>query len=346
MFDVCQPLLQSNMNPNASQSPLCNEMDYFIDRKALQDKEWVFFGILLTLSLGICLGNGLIIAAFIRIWKLHVLTLSNYLILQLTLADFTLGCGLLYNAVTTKLRKPVLNHNLCALRHAIHLFPGIASLVGMFVITCNRYIAIVHHPLTYQVTPSRRYYVIYTLIIWIPPAILGFLLPMMWHNHCPAQCAFDLTLTTSYLKYVFILLFVLLAFLMTALYSHILVTTKNRMRNISHSTGQPRDPQSQAQEGVYNKRKMMIIKACLLLFATFYASWLPFLVILGIQLYSGQLEHDSPMTMAQYFSMLLVPINSLANPVIYGYRLPDLKSEISMMLLNWRKRLSCRQNNN
>ncbi len=343
--DVCQPLLQSTMNLNDSQNPLCFEVDYFVDREGLHYTEWVFFGILLIMWLGICLGNGLIIAAFIRIRKL--LTLSNYLILQLALADFALGCGLLYTAVAMVIKKLVFSHYLCALRHAIYLFPAIASLVGMFVITCNRYIAIVHHPLTYQVTPSRRYYIMYTLIIWIPSAILGFLLPMMWHNHCPSECAFDLTMTTSYLKYVFMFLFVMLAFPMTGLYVYILIMTKNRFRNVSDTGDQPRerDPQVQRQECVHSKRQMMIIKACLLLFATFYISWLPFLVILGIQLYSGQLEEDSPMVTAQYFTMLLVPINSLANPVIYGYRLPDLKSELSTMLLKWRKCLSCRQNN-
>ncbi len=271
-----------------------------------------------------------------------MLTLSNYLILQLALADFALGCGLLYTAVTMVFRKLVFSHNLCALRPAICLFPGIASLVGMFVITCNRYIAIVHNPLTYHVTPSRRYYVIYTLIIWIPSAILGFLLPLMWHNHCPPECKFSLILTTSYLKYVLILLFLLLAFPMTALYAHILVTTKNHMRNISHSADQPREPQGQGQESVYSKKQMMIIKACLLLFATFYISWLPFLVTLGILLNSGQLEQDSKMA---HFTLSLIPINSLANPVIYGYGLPDLKSELSTMLLNWRKRLTCHKYN-
>ncbi len=329
------------MTPNDTESPLCFEMDHFVDRNGLQDTEWALFGILLTLSLGICLGNGLIIAAFIRIWKL--LTLSNYLILQLALADFALGCGLLYTVVTMVFRKPMLTHNLCALSHAIYLFPGIASLVGMFVITCNRYIAIVHHPLTYHVTPSRIYYVMHTLIIWIPSAILGFLLPMMWHNVCPSECMFTRIMTTSYLKYVFMLLFVLLAFPMTALYAHILVTTKNHMRNISHNADQPQEPQGQRQECVCSKKQMMIVKACLLLFTTFYISWLPFLVTLGILLYSGQLEQDSKM--AQHFTMCLIPINSLANPVIYGYRLPDLKSELSTMLLNWRKSLSCRENN-
>ncbi len=133
------------------------------------------------------------------------------------------------------------------------------------------------------------------------------------------------------------LLFVLLAFPITALYA------QNHMRNISHSTSQSPEPQGQRQQGVYSKKQMMIIKACLLLFTTFYICWLPFLVILGILLYCDQLYQDSPMIMAQYFTMALIPINSLAKPVIYGYRLPDLKSELYTMLLNWSFR--CRENN-
>ncbi len=115
------------MNPNFTSR--CFENDHIIEREGLPAREWGSIGINLILMIGICVGNGLIIAAFIRLWNL--ITLSRYLILQLALADFVLGCSLLYNGLVKVFGKHMLTHYLCALRHALYLFPGIASLMGI-----------------------------------------------------------------------------------------------------------------------------------------------------------------------------------------------------------------------
>ncbi len=328
------------MNPNVT--ALCFEDDHIIDMEGLPATEWVFFSIVITLMLGICLGSGLIIATCIRIWKL--LSLSNYLILQLALADFALGCGLLYSALATVVRKLNLDHNLCALRQAMFMFPGAASLIGILVITCNRYSAIVRDPLTYQATPSPRYYVMYTLIIWIPSAFLGLLLPMMLHNHCPTGCTFSLIMTKSFLKYGFLPLVTLLAFVMAALYSHIFVTAKKQLQKITDYAGQTQGAVGDQCEHVSMKGHIKILKAALLIFVTFYLSWLPFLVVMGIQLYLDNLEQMSALTMTRLVTLSLIPINSVANPLIYAYRLPELQSELSVMCFKLRTLLG-RENN-
>ena len=321
----------------------CFEDDYIIDRDGIPAMEWVFASISLTLMLAIFLGSGLIIATCIRIRKL--LSLSNYLILQLAVADFALGCGLLYTALATVVRRLNLDHNLCALRQAMFMFPGTASFIGILVITCNRYIAIVHHPLTYQVTPSRRYYVMHTLIIWIPSAFLGFLLPMMWHNHCPSECSFSLIMTTSFLKYAFLPFFLLRVLPVTALYARIFFTATKQLRKIADTADQgQQEALGKQQEHVSMKGQVKILKVALLIFVTFYISWLPFLVIMGIQLHLDNLDQMSAITTARLVILALFPINSAANPFIYAYRLPELRSELSMMLLNWRTCL-CREGN-
>ena len=325
------------MNPNFTSR--CFENDHIVEREGLPATEWASIGINVILMIGICLGNGLIITAFIRLWKL--ITLSRYLILQLAMAGFVLGLSLLYNSLAKVLKTKLMHsHNLCSLVKAFHTFPGAASVIGIQVITCNRYLAVVRHPLTYQDNPSLRYYVIYTLIIWIPSAIFGFVLPMMWHNHCPAACKFTIIMTTSFLKYMFMPFFVLMAFPMTALYVHLFVTAKKHLRNITDSVSQPSQPSGQPQEGVHIKGQIKILKAGFLLFTTFYISWLPYLFIMGIQLYSGQMKQESPMTTARFLSMSLIPLNSLANPLIYAYKLPHLKRELSTMFLNCRKKCS------
>ena len=150
---------------------------------------------------------------------------------------------------------------------------------------------------------------------------------------------------TSFLKYEFLPFFLVLAFPMTILYAHIIVAVKKQLRTINNSESQPPELLSQPQKNVYSKRQIMIVKVRLLIFATFYISWLPFLIILGIQLYSGQLEQESPMTTARFLTMCLIPLNALANLMTYGYIFPDLKMELSTMLLNWRKYLRCDKNN-
>ena len=324
---------------NANITSRCFERDHIVEKEGLPATEWASIGVHVILMIGICVGNGLIIAAFIRLWNL--ITLSRYLILQLALADFLLGLSLLYNSLAKVFKRNLMhNHNLCSLVKAFHVFPGAASAIGILVITCNRYLAVVRHPLTYQDNPSRRYYVIYTLIIWIPSAIFGFVVPMMWHNHCPAACKFASIMTTSFLKYLFMPFFVLMAFPMTALYIHLFVTAKKHLQNIADSAGQPPEPSRQPQESDQIKGKIKILKAGLLLFTTFYISWLPYLFIMGTELYTGQLELESPMSRARYLSMSLIPLNSLANPLIYAYKLPHLKRELSTMFLNCRKKCS------
>ncbi len=96
---------------------------------------------------------------------------------------------------------------------------------------------------------------------------------------------------------------------MMALYAHIIITPKKHLRNISDSTIQPQEAQGQPQENVHIKREIKILKACLLIFTTFYIVWLPFLVILGIWVYSGQLEEASAMSTAQNLSMALISVN-------------------------------------
>ncbi len=184
-------------------------------------------------------------------------------------------------------------------------------------------LAIVRNPLTYQEMPSRRQYATYTLVIWIPSAVFGIALPMLWHNLCPPECTFIQILTTSFLKYGFLPFFVMLAFPMTALYTRVLIIAKKHLLTITSCAFQPPEPPPDPQEVVGQtdgnaciKGQIKILRACFLVFATFYISWLPFLVILGIQLYSGQLEQASPLSMARSLTMCLIPINSLANPLI------------------------------
>ncbi len=134
----------------------------------------------------------------------------------------------------------------------------------------------------------------------------------------------------------------IVAILLMALYAHIIIIAKKHLRNITDGTGQPREPPDQPHEKVYKKGDIKLLKACLLIFMTFYIFWLPFLVILGIQLYSGKLEQASSMNAARSLSMTLIAVNSLANPLIYAYRIPYLRSELSTMFSNWRKLLTCR----
>ncbi len=308
------------MDTTESASVLCFEKDIHNSKKDLTATDWGFVGFDLFLAIGISLGNGLIIFTMARVRKLR--TISNYLIMQLAISDFVLGLILVYHSAIFMDRSLVAGPELCALRYATISLPGAASLLGLLAISIDRYLAIMD-PFRYQRIQTRRYFAAYAIGVWVPAVILGIIIPMSWHNRCPIECDFVLLFTRSYLQYLFIPTFIVITLPLTVLCAHVLMKAKQQLRSIVDN-----DIVLPGKESPkYIKGQIKIFKAGLAVIATFYAGWLPFFLILSIQVYSGSL-HDTTLGMCRSFSMVLIGMNSMTNPLIYGYRLPDLKAEL------------------
>ncbi len=304
---------------STNESALCFARDLEDYGEGLGVTDWIFVGIDLFLAVTISSGNGFIICILLRIRKLR--TVSNYLIMQLAIADFTLGLTLVYHSAVFLERSIVIGSNLCALRYATLLLPGSASLLGLLAITVDRYIAIVD-PFRYQRIQAPRYAATYALGVWIPAVVIGIVVPMGWHNPCPIECDFVLLFTRGYLQYVLIPVFIALTLTLTTLCLHVLLIARQQLRCIVDNESLPGK-----QNPRYIKGQFKILKAGLAVIATFYSFWLPFFLILSVQVYSGKL-HDATLGICRTFSMVPIAVNSLTNPLIYAYRLPDLKAEL------------------
>ncbi len=301
-------------------SVLCFEKDTDKNKQGLTITDWGFVAFCLFLAIGVLIGNSMIISIMARVRKLH--TISNYLIMQLAIADFGLGISLVYQVPIFIDRSLVADPQMCALRYAILFLPGYASLLGLLAVTIDRYLAIMD-PFRYQRIQMGRYFATYVIGVWVPAIILGIIIPMTWHNRCPIKCDFVLVFTLGYLQYFFIPIFIAITLPLTTLCVHILIKAKQQLRSIvDHEAVFP------GEESVkYIKGQFKIFKAGMAVIFTFYVCWVPFFLILMIQVYSGAL-HDTTLGTCRTFCMCLSTINSMTNPLIYGFRLPDLKAEL------------------
>ncbi len=302
----------------------CFENDIRKSKQDLTTTDWAFVGYELFLAIGISFGNGLIIFTMARVRKLR--TISNCLIMQLAISDFVLGLTLVYQAAVIIDKTIIVGSELCALRYATIFLPGSASLLGLLAISIDRYLAIMD-PFRYHRIQTWRHFAAYAIGVWVPAVIFGIIIPMAWHNRCPIECDLLMIFTRSYVLYFFIPSFVTITIPLTLLYVHVLIKAKQKLRLIVDNEVVPPGKESPT----YIKGQIKILKAGLVVIATFYAGWLPFFVILGIQVYSGALQ-DTTLRTCRSFSMGLIAINSMTNPLIYGYRLPDLKKELRKLL--------------
>ncbi len=309
-----------DVTESANVSVLCFEKDIKKNKENLTAADWGFVAFGLFLTIGISFGNGLILFVMARVRKLR--TISNCLIMQLTIADLAMGLTIAYQIPLIIDRSLLADPEMCALRYAIMFLPGYASLLGLLAVTIDRYLAIMD-PFRYQRIQTRRYFATYAIGVWVPAVTLGIIIPMAWYNRCPVECDVIMVFKQGYLEYFFIPMFIAITLPLTTLCVHILIKAKQQLQRIVNNDvvlpgkGSPK----------YIKGQFKILKAGLPVICTFYVAWLPFFIILMIQVYSGAL-HDTSMNIWKSFSMGLISMNSMTNPLIYGYRLPDLKAEL------------------
>ncbi len=299
-----------DVTESANVSVLCFEKDIKKSKQDLSAADWGYVAFDLFLAIGISFGNGLIVFIMARVKKLR--TISNYLKMQLAIADLALGLILVCQLPVIIDKSLVADALVCALRYAILFLPVYASLIGLLAVTIDRYLAIMD-PFRCQRIQMRRYFA----------TTLGVIIPMAWYNRCPVECDVIMVFRQSYLEYIFIPLLIAITLPLTILCVHILIKAKQQLQNIMDSEivlpGK--------ENPKYIKGQFKILKAGLPVICTFYVAWLPFVLILIIQVYSGTL-HDTTMDIWRSFSMGLIAMNSITNPLIYGYRLPDLKAEL------------------
>ncbi len=292
---------------------------------------WVYAALHWVLGAAICGSNGFVLCLFLRNKRLR--SMANYYMMQLTIADFLLGVGLLF--LSGYFLTPVMsvNHHVCTLRYAIFTFLAFATVMALFVMTVDRYIAVVH-PMTYPFSQTRNRLTLATLGVWFPAFLLGFVLPLVWHNDCPNACDLAVVLKIEYIQFILVPFLPVFVVPLTLMYVRILRTANAQRRSIAQQltdTGFPGTSAKHQGPGL-KTAEYKLVKAGLVVFVVFYILWMPFDVVLAIQVYTEDGIYNQAYLPPRLYTLVLAALNSLVNPFIYAFRLPDFKREMRKMI--------------
>ncbi len=299
------------------------------DPEGISSLQWIYIVLLLLIIVLICLKNGLILAVFIRSPRLR--TPTNFYIFQLAITDFSVGVTLVYQVTIMFRREIVHNHYACVLRYVCaSMFMG-ASMMALLVMTYDRYSAI-KNPLTYHSSLSLQRYLVSTIIIWSPPVVICFIIPLIWHNYCPSECDFILIMKLEYLQFLLIPIFPILFSIQIILYIWIFSMARAQVRKIqATATDVNTSPDTMTENATLSSEahrgQMRLVKTAIIIFVTFYVFWTPFFLSTAVQAYTGQLNSDS-MNVIRVLAAILAGANSAVNPLIYTLKIKAFKTEI------------------
>ena len=299
------------------------------DPKGISGLQWIYIVLLLLLMLLIWLENGLILAVFVRSPRLR--TATNFYICQLATADFSVGLTLVYQVAIFFKRQIVHNHYACALRYVCAMTLSAVSMFALLVMTYDRYSAI-KNPLTYHSSLSPWRYLVSTVIIWSPPVVICFILPLIWHNYCPSECDFILSMKLEYLQFLLVPTFPILCSIQIVLYIRIFSMARAQVRKIQMiatdlNTSRDTSTENTTKSSGAHRGQMRLVKTAIVIFSTFYIFWTPFFLSTAIQAYTGQLDSGILNTIRS-LAIILAGANSAVNPLIYTLKMKAFKIEI------------------
>ena len=78
------------------------------------------------------------------------------------------------------------------------------------------------------------------------------------------------------------------------------------------------------------QQELKLLKTGFIVFASFYACWLPYFMITAVQVYKQDF-HSETVVAIRLVTIFLFSINSALNPIIYTYRLPAVRVEVKCL---------------
>ncbi|CAF0820873.1 unnamed protein product [Didymodactylos carnosus] len=206
--------------------------------------------ILFTITIWTIIGNILVILAFLFDKQIRQGGMSNYLIINLAVSDLLLGIAVLpLSASYSTLKLWYFGRFLCEMWLAIDVLCSTASIWGLLMIACDRYIA-TNHPIRYRHhRHSIRIALIYVFVAWFVSIAIS-LLPALFfekkttvkysasEKQCDLYKDLKFVVTSSILSFYFPLI------IMIFLYAKVLYairqqsTKMNRKRQTSSSIKQ------------------------------------------------------------------------------------------------------------
>nr|XP_002734602.2 PREDICTED: histamine H2 receptor-like [Saccoglossus kowalevskii] len=237
-------------------------------------------------------------------------TVTNYFVVSLALADLQLGILVLpFSAFNEVRREWIFGPILCNIYQSFDVLFCTASILNLFVVSIDRYIAITN-PMEYPMKMSRRRALLAIAAVWCISLLVSFLpIHLGWNSpdfnvqnyNDPRHCGLTANPIYSFLDG--ILLFYLPLTIMTCVYIRILLIAKKQARKINlHSRSKPFVDEHKAT------------KILALVMGAFIICWVPYFTLFTFEPVCNCIIH---MTVYQVV-LWMGYVNSTVNPVLYG----------------------------
>ena len=263
-------------------------------------------------STGTTLGNLALLVTIYRDPLRRLRKPSSLLIANLGVADLLLGAVVGYSRAVEELylvlwnEIPIILNITGYLVGSVSLFAGVCTLM---VMSWERYVAVAD-PFGYPSRVTDRRTKLYICFIWMNAIGLSFL-PLT----SVEKAIFLLTYCYSH----FALPLVAMSFLYTKLFK--------TMRCLREEFKQVRTTLSVENARKIFERESKMLSTIVLVLALFFLSFLPFFIKVHV-LFFCSCKNSAAYVIYHYVANEFLPINSLANPFLYAWRLPKYRRSL------------------
>ena len=275
----------------------------------------------------ICLGNLLIIVAFARNRRLR--SGNNYFILQLAIADFLVGLVMPIQIITWVYPNSMAWPPLCMMRYSVSLMCMAASILSLLCLTIDRAIAL-SWPLTYSRRLTKGRVILGAMFIWFPAGVAGALV-QFYHQPVPGNRYEDPYNDCEMLKVIRPV--VLIHMVSNSFYAVTIIIVVIYVRILRLAWRHSRAMADQQILHAHNQKKMEFkaARTAAVVLGTFYFCWSPIIFIMAVQFYFS-LEGNTTLMTCRAFTSFLAVLNSGMNPIIYTFRMAEMKQEFRKIL--------------
>ena len=270
------------------------------------------------LSLVTILGNGLVVYLIIARKRLHNAT--NWIVLSLAIADFTVGAGILPAAM-------LLRDQYALVQHSVLSFLTAASALNLSLLTVDRYVFITR-PLRYSTLLTTKGVVLLIVTVWLASFVPHLLLYLTSTGNDPADPprAFD------FFDIVVFEIWPMLA--LPFLAGRIFLIVRRQERRVEIQMGQVsfnRRAEPGSEMSSHNRRTSTMKCICGAV-AVFELCYLFEIIITVYTLITGGHDEAIAKTLAYWRVLaLLYILNSAINPVVYALFKSDIKRSLRRM---------------
>ncbi|XP_066571363.1 glucose-dependent insulinotropic receptor [Amia ocellicauda] len=284
------------------------------------------FGLILSVGSVLIISTNLLVGGAVVLLIRKKGGLSWVFVLNLALADALVGL-----AITGIAAEVMSAHNdnkdACLLRMALVTSPSAASILTMFLISLDRYLAI-KLPLHYSRLVGARAAASALALLWLASVVVGFLpgmVPGLQKNDYNGFCTFFSVVQPRGMSVVFCAGFFPVLSIFVYFYCDILKIACSHQRQICHA----RLAVSHVPQPSRHRGHVKAMRTVALLVGCFTLSWSPFFITSTVQV----LCHDCKLQrVIENYLWLLGLSNSLINPLVYACWQREVRQQLGVLL--------------